>query len=182
MKAEMAIISGAGFNLGGIVDEAVTPYGNLKVRFTRLKGRMVVFIPRHGQEQRPPHKVNYRAMILVARETGANRIFSTNSVGSMSYHPVGCFFLSFDFVEFTKARVSTFYEDKAVHVDMSNPPPCPDLRSRIKEALKSLEIHEGAYVCTKGPHLEPTAQIRMLRQFGDVVGMTGYPEVVRTPG
>jgi hypothetical protein len=29
--------------------------------------------------------------------------------------------LSFDFVEFTKARVSTFYEDKAVHVDMSNP-------------------------------------------------------------
>ena len=27
------------------------------------------------------------------------------------------------------------------------------------------------------PHLESPAQIRMMRQFGDVVGMTGYPEV-----
>ena len=121
MKAEVAIIGGTGFDLVGIVDEADTPYGNLKIRFTRLKGNRVAFIHRHGQEQLPPHKVNYRAMVWVARETEANRIVSTNSAGSMSYQPVGCFFLSFDFVEFTKARVGTFYEDKAMHADTSNP-------------------------------------------------------------
>ena len=54
-------------------------------------------------------------------ETEASRIISTNSVGSISYRPVGCFFLPFDFVEFTKSRVNTFYEDKAVYVDMCNP-------------------------------------------------------------
>ncbi len=68
-----------------------------------------------------PHKVNYRAMIWVTRETEASRIISTNPVGSMSYRPVGCFFLPLDFVESTKSRVSTFYEDKAVYVDMCNP-------------------------------------------------------------
>jgi purine nucleoside phosphorylase len=50
MKAEVAIIGGTGFDLGGIVDEVVTPYGTLKVRFTRLNGSRVDFISRHGQE------------------------------------------------------------------------------------------------------------------------------------
>ena len=39
------------------------------------------------------------------------------------------------------------------------------------------QVSEGVYVCAEGPHLESPAQIRMMRQFGDVVGMTGYPEV-----
>ena len=42
----------------------------------------------------------------------------------------------------------------------------------------SIQPFEGVYVCAEGPHLESPAQIRMMRQFGDVVGMTGYPEVV----
>ena len=54
MKAEVAIIGGAGFGLGGIVDDAATPYGNSKVRFTKLKRRRIAFIPRHGQEQIHP--------------------------------------------------------------------------------------------------------------------------------
>jgi methylthioadenosine phosphorylase (EC 2.4.2.28) len=41
-----------------------------------------------------------------------------------------------------------------------------------------MEPHDGIYVCTEGPHLETPAQIGMIRNFGDVVGMTGYPEVV----
>ena len=42
----------------------------------------------------------------------------------------------------------------------------------------NIQPFEGVYVCAEGPHLESPAQIRMMRQFGDVVGMTGYPEVV----
>jgi 5'-methylthioadenosine phosphorylase len=97
----------------------------------------------------------------------------------MSYHPVGSFFLPSDFVEFTKTRSNTFFEDKAVHVDMSQPY-CPELRSYLQEAMLDMKIRpsEGVYVCAEGPHLESPAQIRMMRQFGDVVGMTGYPEVV----
>jgi 5'-methylthioadenosine phosphorylase len=97
----------------------------------------------------------------------------------MSYHPVGSFFLPLDYVEFTKARTNTFFDDRAVHVDMSQPY-CPELRSCLRNVMLEMNIQpfEGVYVCAEGPHLESPAQIRMMRQFGDVVGMTGYPEVV----
>ena len=38
----------------------------------------------------------------------------------------------------------------------------------------NIQPFEGVYVCAEGPHLESPAQIRMMRQFGDVVGMTGF--------
>lgn len=179
MNADVAVIGGVGFDLGGLVDMIETPYGKVKIWFTRLKGQRIVFIPRHEENHLPPHKVNYRGIIWAAREAGASRVISTNTVGSMSGHPAGSFFLPSDFVEFTKSRPNTFFEDKAVHVDMTQPY-CPELRSCLADAVRSLglEPFEGTYVCTEGPHLESPAQIRMLRQFGDVVGMTGYPEVV----
>jgi 5'-methylthioadenosine phosphorylase len=97
----------------------------------------------------------------------------------MADHPIGSFVLPTDFVEFTKCRINSFFEDNAVHVDMSQPY-CPQLRSSLAEAARSLElpVSEGVYVCSEGPHLESPAQIRMMRHFGDVIGMTGYPEVV----
>jgi len=66
-----------------------------------------------------------------------------------------------------------------VHIDLSEPY-CPHLRGHLLAAAQSLDLKtsEGVYVCAEGPHLESPAQIRMMRQFGDVVGMTGYPEVV----
>ncbi|MCK7508980.1 MAG: MTAP family purine nucleoside phosphorylase [Desulfobacterales bacterium] len=111
--------------------------------------------------------------------SGAGAVISINTVGSMAGHPPGSIFFPDDFVEFTKCRPNTFFEDKAVHVDMSQPY-CPALRSSLAEAARALgrQAAEGVYVCAEGPHLESPAQIRMMRQFGDVVGMTGYPEVV----
>ncbi len=179
MNAELAVIGGLGFSLEGLADEIDTPYGKVPVALTRLKGRKVVFISRHGREHLPPHKVNYRALISAARNCGATRIISTNTVGTMAGQAVGNFFLPSDFVEFTKSRPNTLFEDKAVHVDMSEPY-CPELRVCLAETIGSLDLQssEGTYVCTEGPHLESPAQIRMMRRFGDVVGMTGYPEVV----
>jgi len=179
MDDKIAIIGGVGFALIGIGDQIETPYGNVKIWHSRLKDKEVVFISRHGEDHLPPHKVNYRSILWAAKDCKASRVISINTVGSMSYHPVGSLFLPFDYVEFTKSRINTFFEDRAVHVDMSQPY-CPDLRSHIKKAMLDLKIEfsEGVYVCAEGPHLESPAQIRMLRMFGDVVGMTGYPEVV----
>jgi len=179
MHAEFAVIGGVGFSLEGLADTIDTPYGSVKVWFTRSRGRRVVFIPRHGENHIPPHRVNYRALLWAAKSAGASRVISVNTVGTMSYHPRGSFFIPCDFVEFTKTRPNTFYEDKAVHVDMSQPY-CPEIRSALAGAASSLEqeVFEGVYACAEGPHLESPAQIRMMRSFGDVVGMTGYPEVV----
>ncbi len=179
MNAELAVVGGVGFILEGLADEIDTPYGNIRVNFTRLKGQRTIFIPRHGENHLPPHRINYRAIVSAAKKAGAIRVISINTVGSMSYHQPGSLFLPEDFVEFTKSRPNTFFEDRAVHVDMSSPY-CPELRRCLKDAIRSqgMDIQEGVYICTEGPHLESPAQIRMMRQFGDVVGMTGYPEVV----
>jgi 5'-methylthioadenosine phosphorylase len=179
MNAEAAVIGGVGFDIDGLADEIETDYGKVKVGFTRFKGHRAVFISRHGEGHLPPHRVNYRAIISAAKKSGAERVISINTVGSMSYHPLGSIFLPFDFVEFTRSRPNTFFEEKAVHVDMSTPY-CPELRSCLADAIRELGLthYEGVYACAEGPHLESPAQIRMMRQFGDVVGMTGYPEVV----
>lgn len=179
MNVELAVIGGMGFGLEGLDDTIDTPYGRVPVTFTRLKGHRCVFISRHGDAHLPPHRVNYRAIISAAKACQAKRIISTNTVGTMGGHAPGSFFLPSDFVEFTKSRTNTFFEERAVHVDLSMPY-CPELRSALAEAVRSLDLSpsEGVYVCTEGPHLESPAQIKMMRQFGDVVGMTGYPEVV----
>lgn len=179
MNADIAIIGGVGFDLGGIIDAVDTPYGKVNIWRTRLKGERLVFISRHGEHHLPPHRINYRAIVWAAKEAGAGRVIAINTVGSMSGHPLGSVFLPNDFIEFTKLRPNTFFEDKTVHIDLTHPY-CPELRTCLLETIRSLHLEpfEGVYVCTEGPHLETPAQIRMLKQFGDVVGMTGYPEMV----
>ena len=179
MNEELAVIGGVGFSLDGMADVVETIYGPVPVIHTRIKGQKVLFIPRHGIAHLPPHKVNYRGIISAAKESGITRVISINTVGSMTMQPAGSLFFPTDFVEFTKCRSNTFFEDRAVHVDMSQPY-CPELSRHLAKAARTLGLPatEGVYVCAEGPHLESPAQIKMMSQFGDVVGMTGYPEVV----
>jgi len=119
-----------------------------------------------------PTKVNYRAVLCAVRSSGATRAISINTVGTMSYHPVGSFFLPLDYVEFTKARTNTFFDDRAV-ARRYEPAILPRAAVITSNAMSEISIQpfEGVYVCAEGPHLESPAQIRMMRQFGDVVGM-----------
>ena len=179
MNFDLAVIGGLGFSLEGLQDEVETPYGRLPLIRSGMKGIRVAFLSRHGEDHLPPHKVNYRALICAAKMSGAGAVISINTVGSMAGHAPGSIFIPSDFVEFTSCRPNTFFDDRAVHVDISQPY-CPALRSALAGAAQALgrQAAEGVYVCAQGPHLESPAQIRMMRQFGDVVGMTGYPEVV----
>jgi len=179
MIFDLAVIGGVGFALEGLTDEIETSYGRVPIIRSRMKGIRVAFISRHGDVHLPPHRVDYRSIISAAKNTGATAVISINTVGSMAGHPAGCIFLPSDFVEFTKSRANTFFDDRAVHVDLTRPY-CPLLRAAIIDASRALgqAISEGVYVCAEGPHLESPAQIKMMRQFGDVIGMTGYPEVV----
>ena len=158
-----------------------TPYGNVKAHFTQMGGCDVVIIPRHAnaEEHTPPHMINYRANVWAVRELGAKRIISTNSVGTMKDHPIGSFVLLDDFVDLTKNRTSTFFDTETVHVDMVEPY-CPQIRGCLADSLerKGFDYSEGTYVCTEGPRFETRAEIAMMKQFGDVVGMTGVPEVI----
>jgi len=158
-----------------------TPYGSVTAYIGEIKGRSFATIPRHGgaQEHTPPHRINYRANVWAVRELGAKRIISTNSVGTMKNHPIGSFVVPDDFVDLTRNRTSTFFDSETVHVDMVQPY-CPEIRKCLTDSLgkNGIAYSEGIYVCTEGPRFETRAEIAMMQQFGDVVGMTGVPEVI----
>lgn len=180
--AEVAVLGGVGFNSYRDCESypVKTPYGSVTTYITGIKGKTVAIIPRHAEEIHvPPHRVNYRANIWAVHSLGVKRLISTNSVGSMRGHPVGSFVVLDDFIDFTRSRPSTFYDDNTVHVDVAEPY-CPEIKSALKYALGKhcLSYTEGIYACTEGPRFETRAEIRMMSQFADVVGMTGVPEVV----
>jgi 5'-methylthioadenosine phosphorylase len=140
-------------------------------------------LPRHGlRHGTPPHMVNYRANIAAMGQLGVGRIIATSAVGSMDPKlRVGQMGLVGQFIDFTSKRDETFFDTEARHTDMTNP-----YSSRVNGALlkagKKLRIrlHTGlVYVCVEGPRFETAAEIEMFRRLGgDVVGMTGVPEVV----
>ncbi len=154
-----------------------TDYGEVEVSILDILGKKVAFIPRHAAGHSiPPHKINYRANIDALKKVGVTKIIATNSVGSMNESmPPGSFVIPDDFLDFSQDRIKTFYEDKVVHIDVTEAY-CPNLRDVL--AKSGDVILGGTYVCTEGPRFETPAEIRMFRMLGgDLVGMTGVPEV-----
>lgn len=146
---------------------------------------------RHGRGHGiPPHLVNYRANISAAQKMGCDYIIATASVGSLRRdYAVGSYVTVDQFIDFTRGRASSVYYEGAenfAHTDMTEPYSAR-VRSALINALSSLggrrggpTFHRrGTYVCTEGPRFETPAEIKMFRKLGgDVVGMTGVPEVV----
>ncbi|MEM2953291.1 MAG: S-methyl-5'-thioadenosine phosphorylase [Candidatus Bathyarchaeia archaeon] len=187
-KAKIAIIGGTGFEKLFIGVQQVrlgTPYGIPPPLFTgKVDGRNVVFLPRHGPEHSvPPHRVNYRANIYALHKMGVERVVAINAVGAIniSYKP-GDIVVPKDFVDFTKSRPTTFYDEAPVtHIDVSQPY-CPEIRKVLIESAEKSGLRvwgNAVLVCTEGPRFETPAEIEMFRRLGfDVVGMTGAPEAV----
>ena len=162
-----------------------TEYGPVELFVGQGASEGLIFLPRHGPEHSfPPHRINYRAHIKALEMLGARRVLALSTVGSLhSGLPPASMVLLSDFLDFTRSRIGTFYdgEDGVVgHVDVTQPY-CPALRARVLERAQAQRLElvpEGVYACMDGPRLETAAEIRMLAQLGgDVVGMTGVPEV-----
>ncbi|MFW6121887.1 MAG: MTAP family purine nucleoside phosphorylase [Petrotogales bacterium] len=159
-----------------------TAFGNISIEVSRMGKHNLFFIKRHGEKSDiPPHKINYRGNIQAFASSHVKCILSICTVGSMkkSIKP-GDFVIPHDFIDFTKSRPQTFFDDKRTHVDMTNPY-CPSLRnSLIKNCKKVGGIfhEEGLYLATEGPRLETASEINYFSKFADIVGMTGVPEVV----
>jgi 5'-methylthioadenosine phosphorylase len=188
-QADIGIIGGSGVYDPEILEntkevKVYTPYGAPSEMITLgdLKGKKVAFMPRHGRKHTiPPHSINFRANIWAMKELGVTRIISPSAVGSLreNIRP-GEFVIPDQIIDFTKRRLSTFYDGGQVcHVSFADPF-CRDLRSVVIESAKTIgvSLHEnGTYVCIEGPRFSTRAESRLFRQWGaDIIGMTVCPE------
>lgn len=187
-KVKIAIIGGTGFE--NLLENARqlrlgTPYGiPPPLHIGKICRKNVIFLPRHGPDHSvPPHKINHRANIYALYELGVQRILATNAVGAinLNFKPSDIV-VPHDFVDFTKLRSATFYDEAPVtHIDVSQPY-CPEIRKLLIETAKKIGFHvwdKAVIACTEGPRYETPAEIKMFRRLGcDVVGMTGIPESV----
>lgn len=187
-KVEVAVIGGTGLEalLSGEEQTRVgTPYGLAPpILIGNVDDKSVAFLPRHSLHHSvPPHKVTYRANVYALHKLGVKRIIATNAVGAINRRlKVGGFVVPHDFIDFTKLRQPTYYNDVPVtHIDVSQPY-CPEIRSVLIKTARKHEVKvpaKAVLVCTEGPRYETPAEIEMFRRMGcDVVGMTGIPEAV----
>jgi 5'-methylthioadenosine phosphorylase len=135
-----------------------------------------VLINRHGYAfPLPPHSINYRANISALAELGFMDIVSLNSVGSLKKDlPPGTIVSCSDYVCFQQGPV-TFFDDElrggAAGIANNLIP------KLIAELAPEFTIHpDKVYVQMRGPRFETKAEIRVVQDWGDVIGMTAAHE------
>ncbi len=150
----------------------------------KLYGADIVFIARHGGKHTiPPHRINYRANIKALKDTGASAIIAAAAVGGIrSDMGPAKIVVPSQIIDYSHGRAGTFFEDNldhVTHIDFTHPY-SPGLREKLLDAgfRAGLRVVDGGvYACTQGPRLETPAEIvRIERDGGDMVGMTGMPE------
>jgi 5'-methylthioadenosine phosphorylase len=162
-----------------------TPYGpSPTIIIGDLGGKNVAFLQRNEtKHMHPPHNINYRANIWALYTLGVERVLVTDVVGAINLkYNLGDLVVPLDFIDLTKSRDHTFYDDSPVtHIDVSVPY-CPDLSANLLKAAGETTTrvwHNAVYLCVEGPRYETPAETRMFRRLGcDIVGMTGIPELV----
>jgi 5'-methylthioadenosine phosphorylase len=149
-----------------------TKYGTAYLLFAPEYARDVAFIQRHGKKKDiPPHRINHRANIIALKELGVEKIIGVTSVGSLKLDiKPKSFVVPHDYISLW--NIPTFYGEEIVRVI----PGLVDegLRKTIIEVAKDLGIdiiEKGVYFQTSGPRLETKAEINLMKDYADVVGM-----------
>ena len=185
----LAVIGGSGvYEIDGLTEvtelRVETPYGPPSDAIVRgrLGETTLLFLPRHGRGHRiPPHQINVRANIAALKIAGATQLVSVSAVGSMKEEIApGDLVVVDQFIDLTKRRISTFFEDGiAGHVGLADPV-CAPLASAFAAACEraGAKVHRGGtYVCIEGPQFSTRAESRVYRSWGvSVIGMTAMPE------
>lgn len=181
----LAIISGT---QAGFENKSLTPletaYGTMYYHMESIAGQQTCIVPRHGANHRlAPHQINYRAIIQGICDLHITQVLGICAVGSIKkmWGP-GTMVLLDDFIDMTRGRIQTFYDDDEVrHISMDQPysPEGATLLTTLAASHGISLMPGGIYVATDGPRFETAAEIRYYSLIGGhVVGMTNVPEVV----
>lgn len=187
---KIGIIGGSGLDDPDILKDkkeinVETPYGKPSSPLTigKISGVDVVILARHGRNHSiMPTKVNFRANISALKQQGCTHILATTACGSLKEEiEPGDFVFVDQFIDFTKQRILTFFEDKVIHTSMAEPF-SEKLRKVLIETAEELDIKyhgKGTVVTIEGPRFSTKAESHMFRKIGaDVINMSTVPEVI----
>ncbi|MFH0868429.1 MAG: S-methyl-5'-thioadenosine phosphorylase [Candidatus Woesearchaeota archaeon] len=193
---KIGIIGGSGLDDPKILKDAKevevdTAYGKPSSVLTvgKIEGIDVAILARHGKQHTiPPTQVNFRANIQALKDQGCTHILATTACGSLRQEiGRGDFIILDQFIDFTRHRVITYYEEfppggeNAKHTAMPDPF-SEDLRKALIAAAKELKLkfHEkGTVVTIEGPRFSTRAESKMFCIWGaDVINMSVAPECI----
>jgi 5'-methylthioadenosine phosphorylase len=187
---KVGIIGGSGLDDPQILKNAQdvevnTPYGQPSSVLTcgAIAGVDVAILARHGKDHSIiPGKVNFRANISALKEYGCTHILAATAVGSLREEiEPGHLVFPDQFIDFTRKRETTFFDqDTVVHTPMAEPF-CPNLRELLAASAAETGIshHVDKTVITiEGPRFSTKAESHMFRSWkADVINMSTVPEV-----
>ena len=188
---KIGIIGGSGLDNPDILKdineiEVNTDFGKPsdKLITGKINDVEVIILPRHGKDHSiPPSQVNFRANIQALKDAKVDYIIATTACGSLKEDiGRGDFVILDQFIDFTRHRKITFFEDfsrGAKHCAMADPFD-KKLRKILIETSKNLgfKTHEkGTVVTIEGPRFSTRAESNMFRIWGgDVINMSVAPE------
>ena len=191
---KIAIIGGSGLENPDILEHqerrvVETPYGppSSDLLSGTIAGIAVVLLSRHGREHTiPPSQVNNRANLYAIRQLGCTHILATTACGSLREQiGRGELVLPDQFIDFTRRRATTFFEEFKPHEMKHTPMADPfdkQLRSLLLTTGKELNlpIHDGGCIVTiEGPRFSTRAESHMFRSWGgDLINMSTAPECI----
>jgi 5'-methylthioadenosine phosphorylase len=188
-EAVLGVIGGSGvYDIDGLSntrwERIDSPFGapSDELFFGELAGQQLVFLPRHGRGHRiGPTDINFRANIDAFKRAGVTDVISVSAVGSLREHLApGTFVIVDQFIDRTRARVSSFFGTGLVaHVSMAHPV-CGRLGAHLEGAAREAGMavaRGGTYLVMEGPQFSSLAESEVYRSWScDVIGMTNMPE------
>ena len=191
-NSRLGIIGGSGFYSIDQIEflreiDVNTPYGKPSdpIRIFKLGNLEIVFIARHGRTHRlNPTEIPYKANIWAMRSLGVRWIIAPSAVGSLQeqIRPLDIV-IPDQFIDRTKNRPATFFNDGAVaHVTMGDPF-CTNLCRILSEVGErqipgGRQLHRGGtYLAMEGPAFSTRAESNLYRSWGcSIIGMTNHTE------
>jgi 5'-methylthioadenosine phosphorylase len=157
-----------------------TSYGEAITTSGRLEDIDIVFVARHGSNhQLSPTHVNYRANIQALKDLGVTHIMATNACGSLKEEiDRGDFIIPSQFIDFTKRRINTFYDDftNGMHHEVMADPFDKSLSNLLYSVAQNMgfRIHKNKTLVTiEGPRFSTRAESKMYIAWGaDIINMT----------
>ena len=134
-------------------------------------------IDRHGEPYALPHLIDHEANLRKLADAGCDRVLGVASVGGLRPELIpGTFLCPDDFIALDLPPLTTRSDPAAHRVPGFD----PEWRARVVEAFGAeLELRDGGvYWQVTGPRLETAAEVRIIAQHADVVGMTVAGECI----